>query len=431
MAKYLLLVLSVLLALPLVGQRQKMQQAEAFFQRGDYASAARTLTENRNLVRRNEDAALLLSVCYYRLNRLEEAETLLQSLNPEEDASGRNSYPSAWFYLARLYHSQHRFTEAGTYYKRYLRSLPDSAPERRVTIDLLRMCDNGLRNSYSAEGMIAENLGPQVNSAQDEFGPVPSPTGTGRVYFSIMNPLPGGNEEELQSDIVLTNLNGTEWSAPRPLHAYLSSPRHELLLDISPAGDRLYYFRGHNEREGAFLVDTFQQNSERQFNTLRADAPLAPDRGDVTPFFVSTDLIYFAGDLPGGYGGLDLYRLERNVEGQWSEPINLGAQINSPYDEICPFLSLDGQTLYFSSNSPRFSLGGFDVLRSFYLPSEDRYLQPENLGLPLNSADDDTHFRLAPDTYTAFLASDRKDGYGKRDVYIIYFIEPRTEMQRR
>jgi len=49
--------------------------------------------------------------------------------------------------------------------------------------------------------------------------------------------------------------------------------------------------------------------------------------------------------------------------------------------------------------------------------------------MPLNSAGDDTHFRLAPDTFTAFLASDRKEGFGKRDLYVVYYVEPRAEMQ--
>ncbi|MEO0788097.1 MAG: tetratricopeptide repeat protein [Bacteroidota bacterium] len=429
--KYILFWGLLALAWQLPAQKQQIQEAEAFFQAGEFAAAARTLTESRNLVRRNEEAALLLAVCYYQLNRLDESEQLLLGLNPEEDNDQRvAAYPIAWYYLGRLYHSQHRFEEAGTYYKRYLRTLADGSLERPQIIDLLRMCDNGPRHSYTDDGVIAENLGPQVNTEQDEFGPVPSPIGAPRVYFSLMLPPPGQAEGELQSDIVVTELSGTDWSTPRAMHTYLSSGKHELLLDISPGGDRLYYFRGDDERNGAFLIDTFQSNSERNFNTLRVDAPLQPDRGDVTPFFVTPDLIYFAGNRPGGYGGLDLYRLSRNTDGSWGEAVNLGPDVNSPYDEICPFLAIDGQTLYFSSNNPRFSMGGFDVLRSIYLPTEDHYLQPENLGLPVNSADDDTHFRLAPDTYTAFMASNRKDGYGKRDVYILYFIEPREEMQR-
>ncbi|MEL6143040.1 MAG: tetratricopeptide repeat protein, partial [Bacteroidota bacterium] len=408
----------------LFGQ-SKLDRAEFYFSQGDYESAVRTINSNRNLARNNDDAALLLAVCYFQLNRLDEAEQLLKRLNE----GNRANFPSAWYYLGRLFHAQHRFEEAATYYKRYLRTLPNGAEERRLTIANIRMCDNGLRHSYTPDGMVVENLGRKVNTKDDEFGPVPSPTGAARVYFSAVRPTGAiTSSEEEQSDILYTELSGTEWQSPQPLHNYLMSPQHELLLDISPNGGELYYFRGSDELRGNYLVDTFQSGGVRQFTTLSLEAPISPAMGDVTPFFFSTDVIYFSGKRPGGYGGLDLYRLVRDQNG-WLPPENLGPEINTPYDETTPFLAKDGRTLYYSSNNPEFTVGGFDVLKSFYLAEVGRFARPTNPGLPLNSASDDTHFRLAPDTFTAFLSSDRKDGIGRRDIYIVYFIDPRKEME--
>lgn len=407
----------------LVGQ-SKLDRAEFYFSQGDYESAVRTVNSNRTLVKSSPEAALLLAVSYFHLNRLNESEELLLSLNE----GNKNDFPSAWFYLGRLYHAQHRFADAAIQYKRYLRTLSSGADERRLTISYLRMCDNGLRKSFSPDGMVVENLGQKVNGTDDEFGPVPSPTGAARVYFSAVRPAsPGLAATDDQSDILYTELAGTEWDTPVPLHAYLMSPQHEMLLDISANSKELYYFRGPDEVSGEFLVDTFQTGTIRQFTTLRLDTPLSPQMGDVTPFFASPDLIYFSSSRPGGYGGLDLYRLVRDQQG-WLPPENLGPEINTPFDETTPFMSRDGLTMYFSSNNPEFTVGGFDVLKTFYQTSLERFSRPFNPGLPLNSAGDDTHFRLAPDTYTAFLSSDRKDGYGKRDIYIVYFIEPRREM---
>jgi tetratricopeptide (TPR) repeat protein len=408
--------------------QSKIERAEFYFSQGDFESTVRTINATRNLAKNNEEAALLLAVSYFHLNQLEDAEQLLLSLGERESVD----YPSAWFYLGRLYQAQHRFAEAATYYKRYLRSLPRGAEERRLTINYIRMCDNGLRRSYSPDGMVVENLGQLVNSADDEFGPVPSPTGAARVYFSAVRPATPGltSQAEEQSDILYTELSNTEWGAPSPLHSFLMSPQHELLLDISNNGKELYYFRGATEINGAYLVDTFQGNEDRAFTTLRLEVPISPAMGDVTPFFFNKDVIYFSSKRAGGYGGLDLYRLQRDENG-WLPPQNLGSEINTPYDETTPFLARDGKTLYFSSNNPAFTVGGFDVLRSFYVEENNRFLQPVNPGLPLNSAGNDTHFRLAPDTFTAFLSSDRKEGMGKRDIYIVYFIEPREEMEVR
>lgn len=421
--------LGVLLLATGLAAQSKLERAEFFFSQGDFESSARTLEDSRNLIKNNEEAALLLAVTYYHLNRLDESEKLLLELGAEE----RTDYPSSWFYLGRLYQAQHRFAAAGEQYKRYLRRLPRGAAERQITINYIRMCDNGLRNAYSPDGMVVENLGGLVNTPDDEFGPVPSPTGVARVYFSAVRPASPGlaSDAEDQSDILVTELNNVEWGAPRPLHEYLRSPQHEMLLDISQDGNELYYFRGSTENEGAYLIDTFQAAGARQFTTLRLDAPIRPETGDVTPYFAFDDLIYFSSSRTGGYGGLDLYRVERDADGQWGQPVNLGPEINTAYDETTPFLARDGKTLYFSSNNPQFTVGGFDVLRTFFVAETNRYLQPENPGLPLNSAGDDTHFRLAPDTYTGFLGSDRKDGKGKRDIYIVYFIEPRPEMEVR
>ncbi len=415
----------LLVSFALQGQA-KLERAQFFFSQGDYQSTVRTIQSARNLVPSSAEATLLLAVSYYHLNELREAEKLLISLNEDRKVA----YPSAWFYLGRLYHAQHRFAEAATFYKRYLRGLAANDAARRITIDYIRMCDNGLRNTYSPEGMVVENLGKAVNSSEDEFGPVPSPTGAAKVYFSATTPADplALEKSQLQSDIVYTELQSTEWSPRQPLHNYLMSPQHELLLDISADGRELYYFRGESETQGAYLVDTFQERAVKQFTTFRLEVPLNPLLGDVTPFFWSPNVIYFSSARPGGYGGLDLYKMVKNG-GQWLPAENLGPSINTAYDEITPFMAKDGRTLYFSSNNPAYAVGGFDVLRTFYYPDVGRFSAVQNVGLPLNSAGNDTHFRLAPDTFTAFLSSDRKDGYGGRDIYIVYFIDPRKEME--
>lgn len=426
MPRLLLLLIAFSFLAPSLRAQAKLDRAEFFFSQGDYESAVRTLKSSRSLVDNNEEAALLMAVSYFHLNQLEEAEKLLLELNGEK----RANFPSAWYYLGRLYHSQHRFAEAALYYKRYLRALPSGAEERAITIANIRMCDNGRRNSFSPDGMVVENLGLQVNGPDDEFGPVPSPTGQARVYFSAVRPATSldTDADKVQSDILYTELMATEWDVPKPLHNYLMSPQHELLLDISADGREMYYFRGQDEVSGSFLVDTFKVGGPREFTTLRLEAPINPSMGDVTPFFFSDNEIYFSSTRPGGYGGLDLYRLVRDANG-WLPPENLGPEINTAFDETTPFLARDGHTLFFSSNNPEFTVGGFDVLRTFYQDNLGHFNRPSNPGLPLNSAGNDTHFRLAPDTFTGFLSSDRKDGYGKRDIYIVYFIDPRKEME--
>ena len=416
------LLLALLLPSLLTAQpRAKLERAQREFATGNYPAAVRTLAAAGRL---DGEGALLLAVSRFHAGDLLQAEADLLSLGEAENE------PLSWFYLGRVYHAQHRFDRAAVEYKRYLRSLGGGdGPERNTVIDLLRNVDNGIRAGYVSEEMIAENLGPETNGEFDEYAPIPSPTTGARLYFSVVRPRPG--EQQPQSDIVFSQSQGGGWGPPTDLNPLVNTNRHESLVDISPDGRKLFYYRGDGARDGNFLVDTFRAGGGAgQLVTLSLDAPIRPAGGDAAPFFGAPDGIYFASDRPGGYGGLDLYCLPYRPGGGFGPAVNLGPNVNGPYDEVTPFLARDGNTLYFSTNDPDYSVGGFDVVRSFRIAgSNHQYIRPANAGMPLNSAGDDTHFRLANDTFTGFLASDRKDGYGARDLYIVYFVEARTEMR--
>ncbi len=431
------LVLIFLLALiGTLPAQQRLDRARGYFAAGDYRAAEQEIADAGRGLRSKPEARLLLAVSRLQLNKLDGAATLLSSLVEEK----KEPYPVANYYLGRTLQLQHRFVPAAEYYKRYLRSLAANAPERRLTIELIRSCDNGRQLIERTPRLVVENLGPEVNSIYDEFAPIPSPTRGGRLYFSAFNPANSGGVADRRggtagggdffSDIYTTETQGVNWRPARPLDYTLNSPRHEVLLDISPDGRRLYYYQGSSAEDGNFLLDTFQQAADRRLTTYPLDAPLDARAGDGTPFFFGKNLILFSSSRPGGQGGLDIYRVRRRNDGGWTQPENLGPRINSAYDETTPFLANDGRTLYFSSNDAARSIGGYDVLRSYLLEDSDTWTQAENPGLPLNSAADDTHFRLAYDAFTAYLCSDRPDGYGERDLYVVYYQDPQEEMDR-
>ncbi|MEM9260528.1 MAG: hypothetical protein AAGA62_12835 [Bacteroidota bacterium] len=415
-----LLLLFLLLPTVLLAQRkEKLDRAQREFDTGDYPAAIRTLQSAGKLVETDAEAGLLLAVSQFHTNDLLVAEQGLLALAERE----RDNYPLVWFYLGRVYHAQHRFLRAATEYKRYLRTLNGDGPERQTVVRLLRNVDNGIRAGIVSDQMVAENMGPRVNTEYDEFGPVPSPTGSGRVYFSLLRPqLTTGKE---QSDIVYTEADDLGWGSPTSVNPLLNTASQETLVDISPDGQKLYYYRGRAANDGRFLVDTFSATRGNELVTIGVRAPITAAAGDGTPYFSASDGLYFTSSRPGGYGGLDLWWMERFPDGNYGPARNLGPNVNGPYDEICPFVGRDGRTIYFSTNDPAYSVGGFDVVSSFRVVGANwQFTQPENVGMPLNSAGDDTHFRLAPDTFTGFLASDRKDGFGRRDLYIVYFVDP-------
>ena len=420
-----LLFLCCLLPFIASGQNQgRLESARAQYEMGDYPATIRTLKSDRQLVAVEPEAALLLAVSLFHTNALTEARAILDGLIERKG----DNFAVARFYRGRVFHAQNLFVEAAAEYKTYLRTLrPDGEAWRTVT-NLLRNVDNGLRLGVGGSEIVVDNLGPSVNTVSDEFGAIPSPTGSDRVYYTKLIPARRAGEPG-QVDIYVTRTEGNAWATGTSLNPLLNTGAQESISDISPDGSRLYYFRGEGEA-GRFLIDTFRADAAGEMVTIPLDVPLSSAATDVTPHFGAPGVVYFASSRPGGYGGLDLYRRRLLPTGAYGPPENLGPRVNSRYDEICPFLAKDTRTLYYSTNNPEYSIGGFDVLSSYrVIGSDNQFTQGSNVGAPVNSPGDDTHFRLAPDTFTAFLTSDRKDGYGRRDLYVVYYPLARPEMQ--
>ena len=131
------------------------------------------------------------------------------------------------------------------------------------------------------------------------------------------------------------------------------------------------------------------------------------------------DVMFIASDIPGGYGGMDLYAVYQ-AGGKWTQLVNLGNKVNTPGNEVFPFIAADG-TLYFSSDG----LGGFGNLDLFFTtqnPRDETWREPVSLGSPFNSPDDDFGFIVDRDNKNGYFSSDRKGGFGDDDIYS-FFIE--------
>lgn len=136
--------------------------------------------------------------------------------------------------------------------------------------------------------------------------------------------------------------------------------------------------------------------------------------------------IYFVSDRPGGLGGRDIYKTVQDTSGNWSEAVNLGAPVNTAFDEDAPFLSYDGKVLYFASNGTQ-SIGGFDIFYSRF-ESDSKWSAPVSMGKPINSTYDDVFYNTTIDGKSAFFSSNRNGGQGNLDIYQIGNITPLTQI---
>jgi outer membrane protein OmpA-like peptidoglycan-associated protein/tetratricopeptide (TPR) repeat protein len=117
------------------------------------------------------------------------------------------------------------------------------------------------------------------------------------------------------------------------------------------------------------------------------------------------DVLYFTSNRAGGVGGLDLYQCIRKPDGSWSEPSNVGAPINTRKDEKTPFIHSDSRTIYFTSNG-HMGLGGFDI---YFARANDEgvWQEPQNIGFPINSKEDDLGLFVSLDGRTGYFASNK------------------------
>lgn len=227
------------------------------------------------------------------------------------------------------------------------------------------------------------------------------------------------------SDMFFSDRTNSGWNYATPLGELLNTSRFEVALDFSGNGQILYFFRGFTLYSGQIFADTAGRKDEYAVMPPAFDSPMQPEDGDTAPFLANDTLLLFASRRDGGQGGLDLYYATRTDSG-WAAPRHLGPAINTPYDETTPFLAQDGRTLYFSSNSPA-SMGGLDVFKSVFDDATQSWSAPVNLGKPINSPGNDACFRLSVDGLSGFFSSDRIDSYGQRDLYIAYFKQEQAE----
>ncbi len=125
--------------------------------------------------------------------------------------------------------------------------------------------------------------------------------------------------------------------------------------------------------------------------------------------------LYFTSNRKGTHGGLDIYTSERQSDGKWGIPENLGPTINSKYNEETPIISADQQTLYFSSYG-HFNMGGYDIFYS-KKNADGSWGDPINMGYPINTTDDDLFFQPVNNGFGAYYSLYSPRGMGQHDIY--------------
>lgn len=266
------------------------------------------------------------------------------------------------------------------------------------------------------------NLGKGINTISDDMMPQIDPLGT-RLYFTSsrkggMDQVDEDDVNDWGEDLYFTEKSGNSWGQPILLPEPINSYDNDGTSTFSADGQQLIYVKcgtdngiGSCDLWTCFLNGTTWSKPENIGNVVNTkkweSQPSLSADGQTLAFISLRDDSY--------NGSMDIYISRKNKFGQWGPAQNAGPTINTPFGEKSPYLAPDGKTMYFASEGhPGF--GDYDIFVSVW--EAGKWSEPVNLGAPLNSKGEDTYFSISASGEGAYFASDRS-GKGKLDIFSI------------
>lgn len=320
------------------------------------------------------------------------------------------------------------FDKALKYYTQYRQKLiskPNYQGKDKVELKeverKIKECENGIEFVANPKNFSIVNIGREINSEFDDYGPVLNESES-ELVFTTRRRDDNLNENVAEDnkpweDIFTTTKSGGKWARAKNIGAIINTKFNDSNLALSADGKTLYIYK--DDGNGDIYV------SERLADGTWGVPDALPGiinssyREASVSVTENGDILYFASERPGGLGGSDIYVCTKDSKGEWSKVKNLGSSINTELDEDGPFIDYDGKSLYFSSRG-RKGMGGYDIYKSTLINLDrNEWSEPENLGFPINTPDDDVYFVNSKDGKRAYYASIRDDGMGYTDIYMI------------
>ncbi|MCW3071685.1 MAG: hypothetical protein JWO44_1575 [Bacteroidetes bacterium] len=418
------------------GYREKFTEGNYLILEGNYARALKAFQEAYQLDSSSANINFKLGFCYLKtvtekskaLPYLEKAvlntSKSYTDMEPREKAAPVNAY----YYYGEALHLNYKFDEAIANYEKF-KSFLKSKQE-----DMIKDVDRHIETSNTAKTFVAgpipviiTNLGDSINSPFPDYSPVLSADESTIIFTSRRPGSTGGDktdEDQFYEDIYISYRKpDSTWTLPVSISANVNSITHEASVGLTADAQTLLIYKDGNGGDIYFsTLDgnswTFPQQMGSDINSpnWETSACLTPDG----------NTLYFVSDRKeGGMGGRDIWKCVKLPNGKWSRAVNLGAPINTPYDEESPFIHPSGNVLFFSSKGHQ-TIGGFDIF--FSTRGENGWDEPLNIGYPINTTDDDVFYVTSPDGKRGYYSSSsRAEGYGEKDIYMITIPERKEQ----
>ncbi len=395
----------------------KLSDANEAFDRGEYFDAQKIYRKVYNRLTKREDrplrgeVAFKLGQCYTKLNRAPQAAAAYQN-------ALRYEYPdsSAYLYLGKALQADGKYGPAIDAYTNYLEYQPDDL----LTKEALKGCRMAIAAKQKPKTRYVVKNAKIFNSRRADFAPMYLDKSYDQIFFTSTNEkVTGDKKSEItgmkKGDIYFSKKNERgQWQQPEPVEGELNSDADEGIVSFTPDGQTMYLTKARRSETSSTSVEIY--------TSRRSDATWsAPQKYEITADTlsavghpaVSADgrYLYFCSDMPGGYGGLDIWRV--NLNDRVGSLENMGPQINTPGNESFPYSRTDSLLYFASDGHPGF--GGLDIFKA-KLNTTGEYWSVENMGQPVNSAGDDFGITFGQGE-TGYFSSNRGDARGYDHIF--------------
>lgn len=404
------------------GDAAKMVIAKQKLYSGDVIGALNSFREITKNSPNDATALYYEGFCYFTLKQYDKSKDALL----KAEALKTDVKAETFLLLGKLYQMDENYDKA-------IEECNTLKAIKGAPLEALEEADIVLSQCQIAKTMIANplnvevtNLGPDINSKYDDKNPCITADAKMLVFTTRR---PDGTDAPIDvegdgkyfENIYVAELDSLtkNFSKAEPASGAVNTEAHDACTSISPDGKQIFIYKNDindkNSRGGDVFVSKIAQGKWKKAEPIGKPIASSYWEGGAC---VSPDgkTYFFTSEREGGFGKSDIWMVEKLNKKEWGKPVNLGANINTKYDEGGMFLAPDGKTLFFCSNSPQ-SMGGYDIFKTVL--EDGKWSIPQNLGYPINSSAKEGQLTLSADTRYAYISSERKGGLGESDIYKI------------
>lgn len=411
--------------LPALAQNRALRAADDAFNNMQYNVAVTKYKKALSKAKAKPDKEKIsfqIAECYRIMNNTKKAEPAYKRIVKTKYAE---SNPLVFLYLAQMMKSNEKYKDAIVYFDKYTEMAPDDprGPNGSLSCTLAQeWIDNPTKYKIAVEKVL--------NSKESDFSVSYADKLYNTIVFTSTRDAATGKDTDNWtaqnfSDLFISKLDPKgQWSTPVQLETgnVVNTEANEGNPAINSKFNQMYFTRCSNDKgtlQGCKIM--VSKRAGRNWGEPKA----LELGGDSTTVFgnpaISPDelTLFFTSDLPNGYGGRDIwFATRKSSSDNFGKAVNLGSVINTPGDEMFPFMRND-TSLYFASNGHP-GMGGLDIFRSTF--TNGAWTKPVNLQVPINSPGDDFAMIFNPEEDKGFFSSNRKGGRGSDDLYS--FVNP-------